>query len=124
MSVSAAVASAQDLPTLEAKVRAFVAVAIGDAKDGLSIAELSELTIALLRLVMDALDSIPADGEQKKAWALQAVADLFDAVADSCVPLLARPIWFLLRPMVRQLVLAAASGAIEQLLPLVRMATR
>ncbi len=59
-------------------------------------------------------------GEQKKALALEAVGDLFDAVADRAVPPIAWPVWIVARPAVRSLVLALASGAIEQLLPLVR----
>jgi hypothetical protein len=124
MSVSQAVSAATDLPTVEAKVRAFLAVAISTSADGLTISEMGELTVALLRLVIAALDSIPADGAEKKAFALAAVGQLFDAVADSCVPIIARPIWYVLRPTVRQLVLLAASGMIEQLLPLVRIASR
>jgi len=124
MSVSQAVSAATDLPTVEAKVRAFVAVAISSSADGLTISEMGELTVALLRLVIASLDSIPADGAEKKAFALAAVGQLFDAVADSCVPIIAKPIWYVLRPTVRQLVLLAASGMIEQLLPLVRMSSR
>jgi hypothetical protein len=124
MSVSQAVSAATDLPTVEAKVRAFVAVAISSSADGLTISEMGELTVALLRLVIAALDSIPADGAEKKAFAIAAVGQLFDAVADYCVPMLAQPIWYIVRPAVRQLVLLAASGMIEQLLPLVRMSSR
>jgi hypothetical protein len=124
MSVSQAVSAATDLPTIDAKVRAFLAVAVSTSADGLTIAEMGELTVALLRLVIAALDSIPADGAEKKQFALAAVGQLFDAVADYCVPMMARPIWYVLRPSVRQLVLLAASGMIEQLLPLVRMSSR
>jgi hypothetical protein len=48
------------------------------------------------------------------------VGDLFDAVADRAVPIVALPLWVVARPAVRSLVLALASGAIEQLLWLVR----
>jgi hypothetical protein len=47
---------------------------------------------------------------------------LFDAVADKAVPTLAWPVWLIVRPTIRQLVLLAAAGAIESLLPLVRKA--
>jgi hypothetical protein len=33
------------------------------------------------------------------------------------------PVWLIVRPTVRQLVLLAAAGAIESLLPVVRIAT-
>jgi hypothetical protein len=41
--------------------------------------------------------------------------------ADNCIPLVLWPVWGLARGPVRLLVLALASGAIEQLLPLVRV---
>ena len=47
---------------------------------------------------------------------------LFDAVADSCVPMLAKPVWWIVRPAVRTLVLSAAGGALEQILKLTREA--
>ena len=47
---------------------------------------------------------------------------LFDAVADSCVPMLAKPVWWIVRPAVRTLVLSAAGGALEQILALTRAA--
>jgi hypothetical protein len=104
------------------KVVAFVAAAKSAAADGITVAEFGELTIALLKTVMAAIDSLPEEGAAKKAWALEAVGLLFDAVADKAVPTLAWPIWMIARPTVRQLVLLAASGAIESLLPLVRKA--
>jgi hypothetical protein len=71
---------------------------------------------------MAAIDSLPDDGAAKKAWCVDAVGLLFDAVADKAVPTLAWPVWLIVRPTVRQLVLLATSGAIESLLPLVRKA--
>jgi hypothetical protein len=53
---------------------------------------------------------------------LEAVASLFDALADKAVPVSAWPLWMLARPAVRSLVIALASGAVEQILPLVRLA--
>jgi hypothetical protein len=43
-------------------------------------------------------------------------------VADSCVPFAAKPIWWVIRPAVRTLVLSAAGGALEQILKLTRAA--
>jgi hypothetical protein len=51
---------------------------------------------------------------------LEAAAALFDALAPMAVPVVAYPFWLIVRPAVRALVLAIASGAIEQLLPVVR----
>ena len=106
---------------LLAKIKAFVETAKSAAADGLTWAEFGDLMLALLRLVIAGLDVANGlTGAAKKALALEAVASLFDAVADKAVPPLAYPIWVLARPAVRALVLALASGAVEQVLPLVR----
>lgn len=110
-----------DLPSLAEKVRAFVAIAKVKAKDGLTVSEFGELAVALLRIAIDAADAIPVGGAERKEFVLNAVALLFDTVADKCVPIVAWPIWVIVKPAVRSLVLLAASGAIESLLPLVRM---
>lgn len=117
---SAPIQAAEDLVTVSEKIRAFIATAKVAATNGITVGEFAELTVALLRVVVAALDSMPGDGPGKKAWALEAVAQLFDAVADKCVPTLAWPVWVIARPTVRSLVLLAAGGAIESLLPLVR----
>jgi hypothetical protein len=121
---SAPLIAASDMTTLAQKVKAFIVLARVKAADGLTVAEFGELLVAMLRVAMDAAESIPADGEAKKAWVLEAVGLLFDDLADQCVPLLAWPVWVVIRPLVRQLVLAAAGGAIESLLPLVRIASK
>lgn len=105
---------------IELQVRDYVAVARQKAADGLTVAEFAELAVSLLHLVVDSLDSIPKSGDQKKEWAIAAVARLFDAVADRCVPIYAQPIWIASRPAVRVIVLAAAGGVIQSLLPIVR----
>ena len=61
-------------------------------------------------------------GPEKKDVAVGAVAALFDLVASKAVPLPVSALWVLCRPSVRSLILALASGAIDQLLPLVRSA--
>lgn len=112
--------AAGDLLSLAEKVKAFVAIAKVKAANGLTVPEFAELAVALLRVAIDAADSIPVDGASRKVFVLNAVALLFDTVADKCVPFVAWPIWVIVRPAVRQLVLLAASGAIESLLPIVR----
>lgn len=103
------------------KVLAFTTEARVIAADGLTWSEFGELMLSLLRLVVKFLDTVSAmTGQEKKALAVDAVAALFDAVADKAVPALAWPVWILARPAVRSLVLAIAAGTIEQLLPLVR----
>jgi hypothetical protein len=119
---SAPITVAGNLYTVADKIAAFIATARSAAADGITVAEFGELTVALLKTVMAALDSLPESGAAKKQWAIEAVGLLFDAVADKAVPTLAYPVWLIVRPTVRQLVLLATSGAIESLLPLVRKA--
>lgn len=105
------------------KVVEFVAAARIVAADGLTWGEFGELLLALLRLVVTALDSVAElSGPQKKQLALDAIARLFDAVADYAVPAVLLPVWILARPAVRSLLLSLAGGLLEQLLPLVRLA--
>lgn len=101
-------------------VSAYVVAAKLAATDGLTWSEFGELLLGLMRLAIQAADVMNVPGRVKKELVLEAVASLFDSVADKAVPAVAWPIWILARPAVRQLVLALASGAIEQLLPLVR----
>jgi hypothetical protein len=109
---------------LSAAVSQFIADARAKATGGLTVAEFGSLVVELLRLAVSGLDAVTAlDGPSKKAWSLSAVALLFDTVADACVPFPAKPVWWLVRPAVRSLVLAAAGGALEQILRLSRAAT-
>lgn len=119
---SAPVAVATNLDAgLLGKIHAFVEASKSAASDGLTWVEFGDLMLALLRLVVTALDTVGTmTGAEKKALALEAVASLFDAVADRAVPAVVYPLWLIARPAVRSLVLALASGAIEQILPLVR----
>lgn len=117
---SAPIAASQDLLSVADKIRAFISKAKEKAAGGLTVSEFAELTVALLRVVMASVDSLPDDGEQKKRWVIEAVAMLFDALADKLVPTMAWPIWLVVRGSVRSLVLMAASGAIESMLPLIR----
>ncbi len=117
------ITKAVDQPGLLDKITTFIASAKVAAADGLTWSEFGEMLLALLRLVVSALDSVATlSGKEKKALALDAVARLFDAVADYAVPVTLYPIWLVARPAVRSLVLALAGGVIEQLLPLVRLA--
>lgn len=105
------------------KVHAFIESARTSAADGLTWGEFGELLLALLRIVVVFLDSVSLmSGAEKKAVAIDAVARLFDAVADYAVPVAIYPLWIVARPAVRSLVLALAGGVLEQLLPLVRLA--
>lgn len=108
---------------LSDRVKAFIIDAQDRAGDGLSVSDFAELVVELLRLVIATLDKIPAEGSAKRAWAVSAVAMLFDELADKAVPVVIWPVWMIVRPAVRQLVLLAAGGLVEGLLPLVRAAT-
>lgn len=114
----APIAAAGTAATVLEKIRAYVASCQTLAQDGITVSEFAEMAIGLLRVSMEAVDSIPIDGPAKKAWVLDAVALLFDAVADKFVPTLAWPIWIVIKPGVRSLVLAAAGGAVEAILPI------
>jgi uncharacterized membrane protein len=117
------ITEAVDQPGLLDKITTFIASAKVASSDGLTWSEFGELLLALLRLVVSALDSVATlSGSEKKAMAIDAVARLFDAVADYAVPVTLYPIWLVARPAVRSLVLALAGGVLEQLLPLVRLA--
>jgi hypothetical protein len=108
---------------LQAAVLGFISGARDKARGGLTVAEFGSLTVEVIRLAVAGLDTISTlDGPAKKAWALACVASLFDAVADACVPFAARPVWWIVRPAVRTLVLSAAGGALEQILKLTREA--
>ena len=109
---------------LENAVIGFISGARAKAVGGLTVAEFGSLTVEVIRLAVAGLDTISTlDGPSKKAWALACVGSLFDAVADSCVPMLAKPVWWIVRPAVRTLVLSAAGGALEQILKLTRAAS-
>jgi len=120
---TAPVQATQDLSVLGDKVSAFIAIAQLKARNGITLSEFGELVVALLRVVMSTVDSLPAEGSEKKQWALDAVAALFDSLADGCIPILAWPVWILVKPAARSILLLVISGAIESLLPLVRIAT-
>jgi hypothetical protein len=109
--------------TLMAQVAAFLEVAKAKSADGITWAEFGELLVALLRLSVETLDAVLGmSGSEKKALVLEAVAALFDQLADKAVPVVVWPVWILARPAIRALVLAIASGAIEIVLPLTRAA--
>lgn len=114
-------ATASPYTLLSDQVAAFLTAARTAASDGITWAEFGELVVALLRLSIGTLDNLRGlTGAEKKEIALEAVAALFDTLADRAVPLVAWPLWILARPAIRSLVLSMASGAVEALLPLVR----
>ena len=109
-----------DISVVSQRVRQFIDSARVAYADGLTVAEFGDLVTELLRLAVSAIDSVDAAGDQKKEWALAAVAALFDAVADKCVPAFAYPVWILVRSSVRSVLLYYSAGALEVILKLVR----
>lgn len=90
------------------------------AADGkLTVTEFGRITVGLIRLGVLWAEPLAVPGADKKAIVMAAVAALFDAVADKCVPMYAYPAWLAIRSPVRALVLAAASGALEAILRIV-----
>lgn len=120
MYADASVIAAGPMLTLGQKVQAFVAVARVRANNGLTVAEFGELFVALMRLAIEAVDALDRAGAQKKELVLEALDELFEALADRAVPLYAYPFWVIARPAIKAAVMAAASGAIEVVLSLVR----
>lgn len=121
MITGAAVAAASPFQSIQRQIMAFIATAQSAAAGGITWAEFGDLTLALVRMSVETLEQTQSmTGPEKKALVLEAVAALFDAVADKAVPAIAWPVWILVRPAVRSLVLALADGAIEQILQLVR----
>ena len=109
---------------LQSAVIGFISGARAKAAGGLTVSEFGSLVVEVIRLAVAGLDTISTlDGPSKKQWAIACVGNLFDAVADACVPFAAKPIWWIVRPAVRTLVLSAAGGALEQILKLTREAS-
>jgi len=117
----APLAAAANLDTLEQQVSSFCTVAKLKSADGLTLAEFSELTLSAIRLGIAAVDAVPADGAAKKALVLDVVGHVFDTFADRVIPFPLLPIWWVSKPAIRSIVLSLSSGAVESLLPLVRI---
>lgn len=111
------------LTVVVAKANAFLETAREQARDGLTWAEFGRLLVGLLYLVVAGLDAVTTmSGSEKKAIALTAAASLFDTFADRCVPVAVYPVWLVLRPGTRVLILSLAAGGVEALLRISRSA--
>jgi len=110
--------------TLEQRVQTFIDEAREKAKDGLSFADFGSLAFALLKTVALGLDDLNVPGKVKKKDVEIAIGMLFDAVADQCVPVLARwTVWPFVKPVARSLIIAILSGVLDRSLPDVRAST-
>lgn len=113
-----------NLTTVVAQANAFLATAREQARDGLTWAEFGRLLVQLLHLLVAGLDCVTTlTGPEKKAVALTAAATLFDTFADRCVPVTVYPVWLVLRPGTRVLILSLAAGGVEALLAISRSST-
>lgn len=121
MNIAAATDAASQENGLLDKVSSFIVTAKALAADGLTWGEFGELLLGMLRLVVPILDGVSSlTGPQKRVVALGAVERLFDAVADKAIPTAVYPLWLLVKPAVRALVLAIAGGVLEQFLSVLR----
>jgi hypothetical protein len=110
-----------NLATVVSQANAFLETAREQARDGLTWQEFGRLLVQLLYLLVSGLDAVATmTGPEKKVIALTAVSALFDRFADLCVPVTLYPFWVIVRPAVRTLILALASGGVEALLPITR----
>lgn len=116
----ACLAAAAPAESIADKVKSFILIADLKAKEGLTVADFGELFLALMHLTVDSVDTVEGSGADKKAIVVQALADLFDALADRAVPVYALPLWVLAKPLFRSFALSAASGSIEVVIKLVR----
>jgi len=99
----------------------FLDAAAEKAKDGLTWSEFGELMLALVRLSITTLDAVnQMTGAEKKEMVVEAVAALFDRLADKAIPPVVWPVWLLAKPSIRALILSLTAGAVEVLLPMVR----
>jgi hypothetical protein len=103
------------------KISEFVFSVKVKAEDGLTVSELATITLDGMRLAITLLDRMQMPSVDKKAEVLRLVEYMFDTFADRVVPMYLKPIWFLMRSATRALVLSLAAGAVESLLPLIRI---
>ena len=102
------------------KISVYIEEAKARAADGLSVADLTTLTVDAVRLAIELLDRMDMPGADKKTEAVRVVEYFFDTFSDACIPLAVRPLWWIVRPAARALIISCAGGLVEALLPMVR----
>ena len=101
-------------------IQVAVEAAAAKAHDGLTLREFGEIFYDFMRITVEGLESVPVPGALKKRWALDAITALFDAIADKAVPVYFYPVWLIIKPSVRSLLIHFSDGAIESVLRLLR----
>jgi hypothetical protein len=114
--------AAEEQTSLYGKVMAYVDQIRKQANDGLTFAELCELVVAGMRLTIAAVDELDLAGPTKKQIVADCAVEIFTEFSDLMVPLPLRPLWWIIKPALRTLVHTAAAGAVDALLPVVRLA--
>jgi hypothetical protein len=109
-----------DIVPIDQEIDAYIAHARQLAEGGLTVSEVGDLLTGAILVATHAAEGLALPGADKRAIVQAAVAAVFDSVAGFAVPAPLYPFWLLARPLVRSLVIAAAGGAIDRLLPLVR----
>lgn len=107
--------------SLEAKLRLFftqVELVLKDKR--ITLQELVSVYLCGLRLCVSTVEAIPIEGDRRKILVMSAARKIFDQYAYRACPLLLKPFWFIVEPIIKPIALSAASGAVEFLVPLVR----
>ena len=107
---------------LHDRVTTYIAAVRQKAADGLTIAELVELTIGAMRLAIAAIDELDMAGDSKKQLVTELAGSIWDEFGRLLLPSTLRPAFWVIGPTLRSLVIALAAGAVDALLPLVRIA--
>ena len=102
------------------RIESFLSALRERATGGITARELAASAVEGMALAISLLDMRLLPGEGKKEEVLKLAAYCFDTYSDKCIPMLALPMWWLVKPAVRMLLLAVASGAVEPLLSLTR----
>lgn len=121
--IEAAKSAAGGPKALSEKIMLYVQTAKSLAVDGLTLPEFWQLLFEAMKIAVEFLESVPADGPQKKQWAMEAAALVYDELIDKVIPVWVWPFWMMTKPVARPLAMAAASALVEFLLPLLRMVT-
>lgn len=82
-------------------------------KDGLTIAEISQLFTELIQDAMQKVADLTISGPEKKQRVLDSVSELFDLVAPQILPTYLTVLRSFLRPYIKRLVLLISEGVIE-----------